>query len=101
MRVKDKHHVLINLQSAFPGFCISSFQLLFQTPTSSPPVYMHVPSISYTPQNTDHASLHVHVMHFTRRLQPWLHQGFYSSVLQIINIFINTAKSVPLEVLHR
>lgn len=73
----------------------------FHSPTSPPPVYMHVPSISYVPQNTDHVSLQVHVMHFTRRLQPWLHQGFYSSALQIINIFINTAKSVPLEVLHR
>lgn len=98
MQVKDKHHVLINSE------CFSCILHLFFPMTlwlshlSSTCVYA---CAFYIPQNTDRVALHVHVMHFTRRLQPWLHQGFYCSVLQMSNIFINTAKSVPLQVLHR
>jgi len=68
MQVKDKHHVL-NSQTAFPLFCISSFRLLIHSPTCAPCVYMHVPSISYIPQNTDCVSLHVRVIYFTSRIQ--------------------------------
>lgn len=95
MQVKDKHHALIDSQTTFPIFCI-----LFSDCSFTLPPLLHACAF-YIPQNTDRVSLHVRVMHFTRRLQPWLCQGFYCSVLQIINNFINTAKFVPLQVLHR
>lgn len=74
MQVKDKH-ILINSQSAFPILFISSFQFFFHSPTSPAHAYMHVLSISYNPQNTGCAPLHVHKMHFQGDFKPGYAKG--------------------------